>query len=90
MVLGHLVWVMTKEVGEDYFRVDTSVIPQMLHPVGSSKECWIAMSNGKFRKAGESLEQEDPGDLEEIFLKKRRGGTRLFLCGIWLVLFLRA
>lgn len=42
-----------------------------LHPVGSSKECWTAMRNGMFRKAGESLEQGDPGDLEELFLKKQ-------------------
>lgn len=37
------------------------------------------MSDGEFRKAGESLRQEDPGDLEERFLKKQQGGTRLSL-----------
>lgn len=62
-----------KRGGRGLFQAaDTSVIPHSLFGC----TLWGPARNagspyGKFRKAGESLEQEDPGDLKEQFLKKQ-------------------
>lgn len=102
VVLGHLLWVMTEEVGEHYFRL----LICLLYPTGHSsslhgvrwgmlEQPWaMASSEGlgspwsKNEPAGSV--KKGPGDAEELFLKRQRGGTRLCLCGIRLVLFLRA